>query len=236
MICWLIAIASLVVVSSHNFFATKSQKIILKERAYKKLIKKRNKTFIELKKDHTLLSDYISIQDSATATYSMLKKIRQEEKVFKFKNTNVFLFQTSIFIVLLFISLLFKYLTLQLEYKYLKKTYGITSFIFLLISFYYLLWALYPKSDLPYFLHALLIVTISIPTSFAASYFVNWVHRRTAILNIHKYNFRNLWRFIISDIPKTHLPKENLDNYTKDYMKQIKSFKTLSNEKGKYQN
>lgn len=231
--CWLVAGISIILVSSHNFVPTKNATVLEQQNIYKKAISERNNTYKRLKKAYqssdkefnTLMEKYINLQDVASYEYGVLNKKREKTKVFNFKNSNVFLYQISVFIVILIVSLLFKLLSLRLEFDKLVKTYSSLSNVFTSISFYYIVWVFYPKSDLPHFAHITAITLIAIFIGLFTNNVVGWIYQRNSIIASHKYNFRNIWRFIIRDIPKKHIDKNHIDEYVLDYKKEIENFK-----------
>ncbi|WP_148639310.1 hypothetical protein [Aquimarina longa] len=234
-ICWLVAIASLALVSSHNFFSTNSKETIAREKAYKELISQRNSVYKTLKaefikennlntsKNRELMMEYIKIQDQASTKYKSLKKIREEVKVFHFKNMNVFLYQVSIFIILFILSILFKYLTLQLEYKSLRRTYSFVSFVFIFISLYYLVWVFYIKSDLPYLAHIAAISIIAFSIAIVTHSTMYWFYNKTYIISIYKSNIKKLTRHIGIDVKEKYIKEEDRKDYFVDTIDVIDS-------------
>ncbi len=236
-ICWLVAIISLVVVASHNFFPTHNPEFKGQNLKYKEIISERNSAYSELKEAFLrstdlntenyklLMTNYLNLQDKSSKEFKELIRIKNETKFYNFKNKNVFFYQVSVFLVILFVSILFKFLALRLEYDSLKKTYQSISVVFISISFYYIVWIFYYKSDLPHFAHVTAIACIAILIGKSVSVLINWLYYRKSILAIHKYNFRNLWRFIIHDIPTKHIREKDRNEYVKDYTKEIIDFK-----------
>ncbi len=236
-LCWTIGIVSVIFVGSHNFFSPKSIDYENQYLKYNNIINNRNNAYVNIKDkfNHTndlnnkefkkLISDYIELQDLSTKEFKILSKMSEENKILNFKNTNVFLFQFSIFLVIFCISLLFKFITLQIENKMLSKTYNKVSYLFIFISLYYISWIFYFKSDIPYFAHLSVVVLFSVLMSFVISYLIKWLQKRSSMISINNHNIKNLWRFIILDIPKKHIQKNKTNEYIKDYAKQIEAFK-----------
>jgi hypothetical protein len=204
---------------------------------YKDIITQRNSTYSQLKESYQkstdlnketyklLMSNYVNLQDRSSKEYKELIRIKNETKFLNFKNKNIFFYQISVFIVILFVSILFKFLALRLDYDPLKKTYQSVSVVFLSISFYYIVWIFYYDSDLPHFAHVVAIASIAILIAKCTSTLISWLYYRRSVLSIHKYNFRNLWKFIIHDIPSKHIHEKNKNEYVKDYTKEMTAFK-----------
>lgn len=242
-ILYITAIISVIAVFSHVFFPTTNPEVVHVRSAHKKVKKERDNKLAELRVNQeqyskgvitknefdelnrSLLTDYLILYDESNIKYKELGLVKQESKVFYFKNMNVFLYQTSVFVVLLILSVLF-YIMLQLiEYKSLKRAYQFCSFAFMTIAFYYLVWIFYPKSELPYLAYIFTMLVIASILTVASRYFLKWIIQKESIVFIHKENFRRLWYFIINITPSFISDTKKKEQYIDGYTKEIEEFK-----------
>lgn len=233
---WLIAITCLLIVISHNFFSTTNVEYQKENKEYKTLIKERNKSLeslkatlncvdcneTEIKKN---IESYIGSYEKASSQFKKLSKISSNQKILGFRNINTFLFQTSVFIVIFILSLLLKWNARFSKYEYIKSIMNKISTVFTFISIYYLIWVFFPSTDLPYTLHLLAVIVLTILVSAITLFTIKCLFNRELKIELYKYNITNLWRFIIKDVPEKHIPYSKMNEYVEDYTREIENFK-----------
>lgn len=219
------------------FFPKKSQSVIIAQKAYAKVDDAKIQADSEL---INYLSKYHYKEIPEKELLLVLKKqipltlkLREEsevlkekyenslanDKVFGFRSIKIFFGHLGMPVVATALGLYLLLLFFKEESLFFRKVTLSFSIIGLVTGLFYLTWVFYPSPDVPEWAYILLLLLFSFIGTIIAYFIGRYTYNLSEIDLVMKT--QNLLRYIILDIKKKYISKQDRQEYISDYLGEI---------------